>query len=59
MHAIYRIYTGNGYYHLWFHEHLCFREIEVGTKHITRDMVGNGNGKHLKSYDTRDQAKKQ
>ena len=42
MHAIYRIYTGNGFHHLWF------LEVEDSTQHITRDMIDNGNGKHLK-----------
>ena len=50
--AIYRIYTGNGSHSLWF------LEVEVSTQHITRDMIGNGDGKHLKSYDNREQAKK-
>ena len=52
MHAIYRIYTDNGLHHIWF------LQVEDSTQHITRDMFDNGNGKHLKSYDNREQAKK-
>ena len=48
MHAIFRVYFGNGFYHLWF------REVKLTTKPMTRDMVGNGEGRHLKSYKTRD-----